>query len=109
MRLHPKHGLNPSLDRCFWCGEAVGVVLLGYNKDQEAPRDLVSSYEPCSGCKDQMALGVTLMEADNGRRPTGRWLVITSEAAERIFGLKDQPEAYVDREIFEKLTKSGGL
>ena len=27
--LDPTHGVNPSLGCCFWCGEAVDVLLFG--------------------------------------------------------------------------------
>ena len=30
IKLSPKHGLNPSMDLCFWCGEPKGVILCGH-------------------------------------------------------------------------------
>ncbi len=97
IRLHPEYGVNPSLDMCFWCGEAMGVALLGYNKGKEAPRHVVSGFTPCQKCQDQMAQGITLIEArptdptstipeiQEGVQPTGRWVVMTEEAVQRIF------------------------
>ena len=101
--LSPKHGLNPSLDTCFWCGKSKGVALLGRIKksgddDVEAPKELVMSLEPCDDCKKKFALGVHLIEVDDdGARfnnnevfaikdtdgrchwPTGRYAVIKPE------------------------------
>jgi hypothetical protein len=37
IRLSEKHGVNPSLMLCFYCGEASGVALLGRLKgDQDS-------------------------------------------------------------------------
>jgi hypothetical protein len=92
IKLHPKYGLNPSISVCFWCGGDTGeILLLGFNKDKEASRKTVASYEPCAKCKEQMAQGITLVEVEPRRGqqrpeivpggiPTGRWLVIKEEA-----------------------------
>lgn len=96
IRLHPEYGVNPSLDLCFWCGEASGVALLGYNKGKEAPREVMTSYRPCTKCEEQMARGITVIEAAEsvyypdrpqiqaGLVPTGRWQVMTQESIERM-------------------------
>ncbi len=95
--LHPDYGVNPSLDLCFWCGEAHGVALLGYNRGKEAPRSMVSSYDPCKKCEGVMEQGITLVEASHhplldgqpalqpGVYPTGSWSVVTEDAARRAF------------------------
>ena len=88
IRLSDKHGVNPSLGVCAWCGKENGeVVLLGRIKgDEEAPRHVVTHDEPCKKCKEQQAQGVTLIEVEREGGPrTGRWFVIKREAAERIF------------------------
>lgn len=71
--LSPKHGVNPSLIKCFWCGKDKGVALLGKLKgDAEAPREIVPDPEPCDACKATMAKGVTLLEvSDDGSRFNG--------------------------------------
>lgn len=104
--LSPKHGLNPSLDLCFWCGEAKGVAILGRihekkgdRTDLEAPKGMVFSLEPCDKCKERFKQGIHLIEVcEDGSRfhnneafafrdgdgtlhwPTGRWAVIRPEA-----------------------------
>ena len=48
IKLSPKHGLNPTIPVCFWCGEERNeVALLGHSgdgrkhEDFEAPRHMV--------------------------------------------------------------------
>ena len=104
VRISPKHGVNPTIPVCFFCGkEKNEIALLGkINKeDDEAPRNMILDYEPCDDCKKNMALGVTLIGTtfespdnrmpigkdgdDNDLYPTGAWMVVTQEAAKRYF------------------------
>lgn len=98
--LSKKHGINPSLDICFWCGEPKGLALCGRMKgDAEAPKNMVTSLEPCDKCKEKFKLGVHLIEVvDDGSHcgnnkafafkdtegkfhwPTGRYVVMKPEA-----------------------------
>jgi len=118
IRLSQKHGVNPSMGVCFWCGEEDGnIALMGkLPNDAEEPRRAVVTYEPCEYCKAMMSRGFTLMEAtesDPGDRPevqpgvwpTGRWWVVTREAAERIFGekAKGTDKAFIDTEAVKRL------
>ena len=100
IRFSQKHGLNPSLDICFWCGEVKGLALCGKLKgDVEAPKQMVTSLEPCDKCKERFKKGVHLIEVtDDGSRfgdnkafaftdmegkphwPTGRYVVMKPEA-----------------------------
>jgi hypothetical protein len=107
IRVSEKHGVNPSVGQCFWCGEDDGtVVLLGrLPGDAEAPRRVCTSYEPCAKCQEQMTAGITVYEvsdrpAHDGQRemqrdvyPTGRWLVVTEDWALR----KITPQKVLDR------------
>lgn len=97
IRLHPKHGLNPTCCTCFWCGEDTGeVALLGAAYNGQAPMHMVMNYEPCATCKEQFARGITLIETttrptnnqpaiDGTNYPTGRIAVVTEEAIPKIF------------------------
>lgn len=100
IRVSDKHGVNPSLEICFWCGESKGVILCGRLKgDAEAPHEMVINLEPCDACKKKFAQGVQLIEVtDDGSRfndneafaikaeggktvwPTGRYVVMRPEA-----------------------------
>lgn len=131
MRLHPEHGVNPTLGLCFWCGEPNGEVLLvGAAVSGKAPLRAVGSYDPCSGCKTQMEKGITLLEVVNdlpqasgqpcikeisgGAKlyPTGRWVVATPDAVRDVF---NDPEpiirskrACVDSAAWELIMPDGG-
>ena len=102
--LDNKHGVNPSLQVCFYCGEDMGVILHGkipYKKrqameeagmlseDGRAPRRMVVDREPCNTCKEHMKLGVMLVEVKdtediNDPVPTGTRAVIRDEAIRRM-------------------------
>lgn len=125
IRLSPKYGVNPSITKCFWCGNDTGIALLGrigrrvdertIEHDAEAPHYIFAGYEPCEKCKQNFALGVLLMEADtvpsfdgqpemqNGVYPTGRFVVVKREAADRMFNCKVGDKAFVDRQAFQAL------
>ena len=89
IRLSKKHGVNPSLAVCWWCNKETGDIILPGRLpgDEEAPRQAVWNYEPCSACGALQCQGITLIEARaNGfQNATGKWWVITEEAAKRIF------------------------
>ncbi len=111
IRLSEKHGVNPGLGICFWCGEASEVILFGKMQgDAQAPQETCLGYEPCSKCQEQFAKGIVVIEVseDETERatvplienaeealylyPTGSHVVITREAAQRLF----QPEEMVE-------------
>lgn len=97
IRLSERYGVNPMVVQCFWCGNDRGdLALLGrLPGDEEAPHLGLLDYTPCTKCKDDMAQGITLIEAtptatkfpeiQSGCWPTGHWWVITEEAAKRVF------------------------
>lgn len=96
MIISQKHGVNPSIPVCFWCGKDKNeIILFGELKnDAEAPMKTVVDYEPCDECKANFARGVTVIEAEPtpvkegfpslnksiGTYPTGRFLVLKPEA-----------------------------
>lgn len=104
IRISEKHGVNPTIPICFWCGKQKNeIALLGKLKgDVEAPHNCVLDYEPCEECKKKWALGVALLgtrkkplndtlppiknSSSEILYPTGQWIVITKEAAKRYFG-----------------------
>ena len=125
--LSPKHGVNPTIPVCFRCGkEQNEIALMGRigdgrkGEDIEAPMHMVLNYEPCEECKANMSLGFTVMEATNkpndvtnmemqkGVYPTGRFVVLKPEAAERIFTGLDTScgNAFLDSSVFTELFSS---
>lgn len=95
MRLSPKHGVNPSIAVCFYCGEDTGeIILAGLMRggDRAAPRSAVWNKVPCPKCTASMTQGVMLIEADEAKTTdeqnphrTGHMAVITEEAVRRMF------------------------
>ena len=122
IKLSPKYGVNPTIPVCFWCGKQKNeIALMGRmgntkkGEDLEAPKSIVLDYEPCENCKKHMALGTTVMEAtpepnrvtdieiQKGVYPTGRWVVIDSAAAKRVFNVsEDMDKCFLEKEVFQK-------
>lgn len=92
IRLSPRHGVNPSLDCCFFCMKPKGLALFGQLRgDQEAPRHVVTDHEPCNECKGWMEQGVVLISVDESKTEdkqnpwrTGGYCVVTEEAVRRF-------------------------
>lgn len=124
IRLSPKYGVNPTIPICFWCGrEREEIALMGRigdgrkHEDFEAPMHTVIDFEPCEECKKNMDLGFTVIEAtnrpngicqveiQNGVYPTGRFVVLKTEAAHLLFdGLApNASRAFLDIEAFKRL------
>ena len=107
IKLSAKHGVNPTMGQCMWCGEPTNeIAMLGRLKgDAKAPKYSILSYEPCDKCKEIWSQGVALIECtpnefEDGRPPftkdshgeavypTGRLVVVKPEAAERMSNRK---------------------
>lgn len=83
IRLHPQHGLNPTMPVCIFCGRETGeIALLGAAYDGEAPMHMAMNDQPCDKCKSEWAAGIAIMEFD-GQHNTGRVLVVTEDAIRR--------------------------
>lgn len=123
IRLSPKHGLNPSIETCAWCGGTKGIALMGKLKgDAEAPKYITMNYEPCDDCAEKWKMGIVAIEASNhplsegqppmgeNAYPTGRHVVVKREAIERMISdeaLREQilkaGRALMDCDTFEML------
>ena len=99
IKLSPKHGLNPTIPVCFWCGNdknEIAIVGRVNRDDDKMPMRSFLDYEPCESCQAKMKLGVTVIEATttpNSRTnvpmqpnayPTGRWSVVTRDFINRL-------------------------
>lgn len=105
IKLSPKHGVNPCIPLCVFCGQEKNeIALLGMLKDdKEAPMKAVINMEPCDQCKENWSRGVPLIRVtrqepgngmppiqkdDNGGLwPTAQYTVMTAQAVKRIFGI----------------------
>lgn len=101
IRLSDKHGVNPTITICFYCGEEKNeIALLGKLKgDQKAPMRACIDLNPCPECIEHMKQGVILIEAepdhDNPTTPRrlGGWAVVKESAVKRIFTDSDDLES----------------
>lgn len=68
IRLSEKHGLNPSIPVCYYCGEAKNeVALLGrLPGDEEAPRYCCLDKQPCDKCQELLEKGVMFIKVRDG-------------------------------------------
>lgn len=124
IRLHPQHGLNPTLSLCFYCGQETGeIALLGAAYKGEAPRQMVTGLVPCAACLRQWGEeGVALVEVEErvpqqqgpGRPPskpqqipTGRWVVVKRDGLRHIItGMEITAEKKVfllTKEVWERI------
>lgn len=86
IRVSEKHGVNPTVVLCFWCGQERGdIALLGrLPNDAEAPRRAVIDHEPCDACKERMDKGITIFECEEDGEPTGSWVVVSMDWANTL-------------------------
>jgi len=101
IRLSEKHGVNPSISTCFYCGQDKNeLILAGKMKgDVEAPRRAVWSKEPCDQCKGFMKKGIICISVDEEKTTdkenpyrTGCFAVVKQAVIERAI----QPQELVD-------------
>lgn len=118
IKISPKHGLNPTIPVCFWCGKQKNeIALMGRMTDDiEAPKNMVLDYVPCEECQNHMAMGVAILEASDhpntegqppmqkGVYPTSRFVVVTTECADRVFNAyapwSEGKKVFVDSDVF---------
>lgn len=124
IRVSPKHGVNPSIAVCAWCGgDKNEIALFGRmnRADDEAPQRVVLDYDPCDKCKEQWSQGVAVVEATTVQPipyrppiqktpdgteiyPTMRLVVIKREAAEELFPTaKGQDKILLEDAAFQQI------
>ena len=110
IRLSEKHGVNPSMNVCFYCGEVTGIALMGKisskdNPDVQAPRQVCTSVEPCDSCKEKYKDYVLMVEAKSGDpkkpEPTGRWFALKKEALHPDY--RRSPVAFMLEQDFNQI------
>ena len=124
VKISPKHGVNPSMGICFFCGEETGeIAILGkLPNDQEAPKYAILNYEPCTKCREQFEQGIAFIgvvdhvdddrpEIAQNAYPTGSVLVLTRDAVEKADFINNKSKehilevghALIPEEILKKL------
>lgn len=122
--LSKKHGVNPSVTKCFWCGKETGVALFGriprhraekmfgtdfvkhHERDPEveAPRSVVLDMDPCEGCEvwahsKEVVFFVEAEESGGESRPTGRFTCVREEAVRRMLDPGELLDDALERRI----------
>ena len=124
IRISPKHGVNPTIPICAWCGQKKNeIAMLGKidREDSEAPKNCILDYVPCDHCAEQWSAGVAILEATTKRPepyrppmkqdkgvdiyPTMRMVVIRAESASQIFGqeMSAGQRILLEDEAFEQI------
>lgn len=106
IRISEKHGVNPSMMTCFYCGEVTGIALMGkLPGDAEAPRQCCCSVEPCDKCKEKFKDYVLMVEAQSSDskdpQPTGRWFALKKEALNPMY--RNSPIAFMLEQDFQQV------
>ena len=112
MRLHRKHGLNPTMTTCYYCNEPSEIILVGADvkqfkdaglasEDGEMQRNIgVLNGRPCPKCESLMEQGVIMISIRDGQDAdidraneqhklpnpyrTGGWVVVRDEFITRL-------------------------
>ena len=118
IHLSEKHGVNPSIMHCWFCGEDKGIALVGVlPNDEQAPKDAIYDREPCDKCVEMMKQGVMIIETPDGEtgkdpKRTGRLWVLKDSAIRKMIKNKDALEDVLNHRMcfmHEQVTKSLGL
>lgn len=88
IKLSKKHGVNPTIPKCFVCNEDKNeIILMGRLKDDaEAPKNVCFDNEPCNKCKEHMRKGIIMISVKDGEKDTdnpyrtGGWIVLKEDA-----------------------------
>lgn len=95
--LSTKHGVNPAIPRCYFCGNEKNEIILAgrLSNDAEAPKNAVWDFAPCDECKKLMEQGIILISVKDGQSGdnpyrTGGWIVLKEDAFKRIFKNSDE-------------------
>jgi hypothetical protein len=121
IKISPKHGVNPTIPVCFWCGKDKDeIALMGKidKEDSEAPRRLIMNYDPCDKCKALFSRGIQVIGASNSPivpsmfpivddgtiklYPTGSMFVATEDWAQRFLTANHQ-EHMIEQVLTKKM------
>lgn len=124
--ISPKHGLNPTVPVCLYCGKDKDEVAIcgKINKqDDQMPMRCVIDALPCDECRKLWSAGVVLIRVSKTKKgrmvpvksPDGKstfyldgsTMLITEEGAQRLFKspMKKGDPVYLDDKVFDDLYK----
>ena len=110
--LSPKHGVNPTLLRCFICGSHIGGALLGKLKDDaEAPKEIYNDI--CDECQKVIDKGgrfiLEVKDGSSKEEPyrTGRLVAVAEQFTKRVADeMKLDKINFMEESVFSKLFDS---
>lgn len=82
IKLSPKHGVNPTIPMCFWCGkEKNEVALMGRidKEDSQMPMHVIMDYEPCDECKNLFSQGIQVIGFTETPAVKGMFPIVRTE------------------------------
>jgi hypothetical protein len=110
IRLSKKHGANPTIPKCYLCGEDKNEIILAgqMKKDMQAPQGMVWDKLPCGTCADYMKQGIIFISVDQDKSTdkdnpyrTGGWAVVKEKVIkEMISDEKLQEQILATRVVF---------
>ena len=114
MRISKDHGLNPSINVCFFCGQDKELLMFGKLKgDVKAPQRVMANYTPCKACAEKFAKGrlvIEVVQTDTGGLPivkgawpTGRWCVLDRGTAAKLFKDLNNRPVLLEQPLYEAL------
>jgi len=110
LRLHQKHGVNPTICQCYFCGNDKNeIALLGAAYKEEAPMKMIIDLEPCEACKERMETFVALIESESSSMPlkyaTGQIIWLKKEAFVKVFNCPLPPKgiAFIELDAVKKI------
>lgn len=107
--LSPKHGVNPSLLKCFVCGKAAGIALCGrLPNDEEAPREMIGDIlcNECQSVVDKKGLLIiAVKDGEKGPNPyrTGQIVGVTEECKNTYFKDCNSHICYMEETPFKQM------
>ncbi len=93
IRLSKKHGVNPAIPKCYFCGgDKNEIILVGkMKKDMEAPKGMVWDKLPCDACAEYMRQGIIFISVDEEKSldmdnpyRTGGWAVVKEKVIKEM-------------------------
>lgn len=120
----PKHGLNPTVPVCLYCGKdknEIAVCGKVNKQDDEMPMRCVIDALPCDECRKLWQAGVVLIRASKTKKGRmvpvkapdgtstlyldGSTMLVTEEGAQRLFqsSMKKGDPVYLDDKVFDSL------
>ena len=103
--LSEKHGVNPSIEKCFYCGNDKGIILFGKLKgDEHAPKEVINDLTPCEKCSPlirEPEKNHTVILIENDGTVTGKYAIVKDEKFLDFINENDNKRIFFVKSIAE--------